>query len=209
MSDPHRGAERVLRMVGGTASGGAPGHGALEADADAALRLFWFPRDADDDSPRALLVGVAHRLAWAIAELRADARLPDLTGALEACEYHLENLALRLTDLRELLIDLVDLAGDTAAGDADRIALVLVRMDDALPVRDVRSQRVLLHLNVRVEQRLCDPRAAARALRGAHPARRSARRRLTLAVRAALHDHADRANAVLALTLGLLDPSAD
>lgn len=178
-----------------------------QAADDATLRLFWYPLEADDDPVSGQLVAAAHRLACAIDELRADARVPDLTRALESCEYHLENLAMRLFELRELLLDLIDLTGDGSPHHPERVAQVLDLMDDAQPLRDVRGQRSFLHLNLRLGQRLYDPRAAARALRGRTDMHRAERLRVRLAVSDAIGAYADRAAAILALSLALLDPT--
>jgi hypothetical protein len=209
-TDPHSAIRLVAggrRLADATAAAAAT---AVDrppaADNAATLRLFWYPLEADDDPVRGQLIAAAHRLDCAIDELRADARVPDLTRALESCEYHLENLAMRLFELRELLLDLIDLAGDGPAHRPERVARVLDLMEGVQPLRDVRGQRMFLHLNLRLGQRLYDPRAAARALRGRTDMHRAERLRVRLAVRDAIAAHADRAAAILALSLALLDP---
>jgi hypothetical protein len=200
------GAQGALRLVVARPTPAAPIERPAADDGDA-LRLFWYPLESDDEAMRGQLVGAAHRLAWAIDELRADARLPNLLRALEACEYHLENLAMRLFELRELLLDLTDLTGAPPDPRGEAVARVLALLDDALPVRDARAQRSYLHLNVRIGTRHCDPHGVARALRAAiDPA--AERRRVQSAVRTAITTHADRAAAVLGLALTLLDPAA-
>ena len=213
MNEPSH-TPRAIRLVPGPSrrprDGVRPltGTGAAAAES-ATLRLFWYPRDIRHETARGHLIAAAHRLGRAIEELRDDATPRPLAAALDAFEYHLENLAMRLFEVRERLLDLNDLAPDPVTPAPRRrrstapieVARLLDLLADDLPLRDPRGARVFLHLALFVDGRPFDPHDAAAATQGAAPARRAAR----LALRHAVEGYARRAAGILELTLAVAD----
>jgi hypothetical protein len=172
------------------------------------VRVFWYPRDAPEVSRRGDLIAAAHRLDCAIDELRADGwgRIED---AIDTIEYHLENLALRLFEARERLLDLTDVAeriGGTRPHRARRgapelVARVLDLLNDELPPREERAALRVLHLGIWVDGRAIEPRGDHRsAAAGA-----AVDRRLRAVLRAAIDVYCARAARILELTLAVAD----
>jgi hypothetical protein len=205
-----------MRLVAGAsrrprAGGRPPVASGAAAPAAATLRLFWYPRDIRHETARGHLIAAAHRLGRAIEELRDDVAPRPLADALDAFEYHLENLAMRLSEVRERLLDVNDLAPDpvTAAPRRRRstapieVARLLDLLADDLPLRDPRGARVFLHLAVFVAGRPFDAHAAV----GASPGTAAARRAARLALRHAIDRYARRAAGILELTLAVADGS--
>lgn len=184
----------------------------VAAGVPATLRLFWYPRDVRDETARGHLIAAAHRLGRAIEELRDDAQPQPLATALDAFEYHLENLAMRLFEVRERLLDLNDLTPapltDASAPPRRRrstapieVARLLDLLADDLPLRDPRGSRVFLHLALFVDGRPFDPYDRTAAAPSAAPARRAAR----VALRNAVDSYTRRAAGILELTLAVAD----